>query len=350
MRINSTLTLISILLLLVAAESGCSYWANKLIVTKPGVVKYNNVFSDSLLAMKLDMVSKSIIKVNCYADYRTWLFDEKSKMVKQGLSDEAIFTKASAGISSNEAVSGTAILIHSDSTHIALLTCAHIVNFPDTVISYFEGSDQSSNKYIQSISIKSQQKVFARGLPDGGNIAVLISDRSLDIAILGREYESPKTSIPVYPCKVGKSTQLEWGSYLYLLGYPQGQLMITSGMASKPAVPGEQFIIDALFNEGFSGGIVLAMNGISHEPEFVGFGRSVSARSEYIIKPEKENYEKLYNPKIPYKGETYVKLRKDINYGITYVVPVEKIVDFYMQNRITLIQKGINLDSFFNNN
>jgi hypothetical protein len=116
----------------------------------------------------------------------------------------------------------------------------------------------------------------------------------------------------------------------------------------KPAVRGEQFIVDALFNEGFSGGIVLAISTNSHEPQFVGFGRSVSARSEYILKPEKENYEMIYNPKIPYIGDTYVKLRKDINYGITYVVPVEKIIAFYKQNRLLLIQKGFNLDSFFN--
>jgi hypothetical protein len=350
MRINRYFALFILFLVIIAIESGCNFRSGKTIMVKPGSANYINVFGDSMLTKKLDEISKSIRKVSCYADYRTYVFDDKSKMVKSGLSDETIFSRAIASISSNEAISGTAIVIYCDSTHVALLTCAHVVNFPDTVISYFEASDLESNKFIQSISIKVQQKVLVRGLPDGGSISVQVSDRSSDIAILETEYETPKTIVPFYSCKVGKSTHLEWGSYLYLLGYPQGQLMITGGMASKPVVPGEQFIVDALFNEGFSGGIVLAMTSASHEPEFVGFGRSVSARSEYILKPEKENYEFSYNPKIPYKGETFARLRKDINYGITYVVPVEKIIGFYQKNRTLLVQKGINLDSFFTEN
>lgn len=348
MRINMYSALLLLLLVTIVTETGCSYKAGKNILNKSGSPKYTNVFGDSILADKLDAISKSVCKINCYADYRTYVFDENIKMVKSGLSGEEIFLKARASISSNEAVSGTATVIYSDSTRVALLTCAHIVNFPDTVFGYFESSDLESIKFIQSISVRMQQKVFVRGLPVGGNIEVLVTDRSNDIAILGKVYETPKAIVPVYSCKAGKSEQLEWGSYLYLLGYPQGQLMITGGMASKPAVPGEQFIVDALFNEGFSGGIVLAMNYSSHVPEFVGFGRSVSARSEYILKPEKENYEFSYNPKIPYEGETFVRLRKDINYGITYVVPVEKVIDFYQKNRDFLIQKGFNLDSFFN--
>ncbi|MEI6748164.1 MAG: serine protease [Bacteroidota bacterium] len=347
MRINKYLALFVLLLVITLSESGCSYKGGKAIIQESGSAKYVNVFGDSLLAIKLGEISKSVRKVNCYADYRTYIFYENSKMVKSGLSDEAIFSKAMASISSNEAVSGTATVIYSDSTHIALLTCAHIVNFPDTVISYFEGSDLASNKYIQSISVKEKQQVFVRGLPDGGSIDVFLSDTPSDIAILGKVYDTPKTKVPVMSAKVGKSTLLEWGSYLYLLGYPLGQQMITGGMASKPVAPGEQFIVDALFNEGFSGGLVMAISSCNQDPEFIGFGRSVSARSEYILKPEKENYEFSYNPKIPYKGEAFVRLRKDINYGITYVVPVEKVFDFYQKNRPVLIQKGIDLDSFF---
>jgi len=347
MRTNNYLIIISLLIVLTATESGCSFRESKTASGKQQQEKYLNVFSDSLLSKKLEDISKSVCKVSCYAIYRTYLFDENSKMLRRDLSDELLFARARASISSNEAVSGTATVIYSDSNHIALLTCAHIVNFPDTVVSYYEESDLESGKYIQSISVKEKQQVFVRGMPDGGKMEILISDRISDISILGKIYENPGKTLPVFAFNLGKSTQLKWGSYLYLIGYPLGQLMITGGMGSKPVVPADEFVIDALFNEGFSGGIVLAINSTTHSPELVGIGRSVSARSEYILKPEKENYEISYNPKTAYRGETYVKLRRDINYGITYVVPSEKIREFYLKNRAFLLENGINLDSFF---
>jgi hypothetical protein len=42
-----------------------------------------------------------------------------------------------------------------------------------------------------------------------------------------------------------------------------------------------------------------------------------------------------------------VNQKKDINYGITSVVSIDQIKQFYMGNRKNLLSKGFNFDDFF---
>ena len=76
MKINTYLILFSLLLILVATEGGCNYRSGKAIMQKSGPERYVNVFADSILAKNLDKISESVRKVNCYADYRTYVFEE----------------------------------------------------------------------------------------------------------------------------------------------------------------------------------------------------------------------------------------------------------------------------------
>jgi hypothetical protein len=66
-----------------------------------------------------------------------------------------------------------------------------------------------------------------------------------------------------------------------------------------------------------------------------------------VIRPEKENHEFIYNQAIPYTGDLYVEQKKDINYGVTTLVSINQIRNFYSENRNTLLEVGFNLDKFF---
>jgi hypothetical protein len=328
---------------------GCSIKSN---LTHPSFVKdgkYDSEFPSTDCSAQLETILKSVRKVNCYVSYRTYVFGEKSHTTLADLSSDHVFSSADASLYTNEATSGTALIIQSDANRIALLTCAHIVNLPDTIISWSEFQDLESNKYIRSISFKVKEQITIRDVPEGAKFTLLACDQKRDLAVLGREYSTPQFNqdLPAFPYPTGHSAELNWGDFLYLAGYPTGQLMVTKGIVSKTNDTENNFLTDAPFNEGFSGGIVMAIRDGIPNFELVGIGRSVTAGTEYYIKPEKEIYEYNYNPSIPYDGPLYVKQKKEINYGVTWVVPIDRIRDFYLDNRLKINSSGYQLDSFF---
>lgn len=329
--------------------AGCSGKTFKTVYPSLHDGKYDTEFPYASCSAELETMMKSLKRINCYTSYRTYVFGEHSKITLNQLKDFSLTDVSEASILTNEAVSGTAMIVYSGPSAMAILTCAHVVDLPDTLISYLEFSDLGANKYIYSISLKEKEQIYVRDIPDGSKFSLLASDKQLDIAILGRTFEVETQSgrMPVYPFPAGNSDELEWGNFLYLAGYPAGQQMITKGIVSKAVDRSGNFLTDAPFNEGFSGGLALAVrDGVPHF-EWVGIGRSVSARTEYFLKPEKENYEFNYNPSVPYRGDLYVHQKRDINYGITWVIPINEIRKFYYQNRKKIRDAGFNLDAVF---
>jgi hypothetical protein len=134
------------------------------------------------------------------------------------------------------------------------------------------------------------------------------------------------------------------------MGYPAGYQMVTRGIVSNPKVNRKgEFLIDALFNQGISGGIVLAVRDGVPNFELVGIAKSVSASYKNVLKPVHESHQEMYNPNIPYEDELYVKVEKEINYGITFTISIAEIRNLYYFNRDVFISHGANLDGFFSN-
>jgi hypothetical protein len=307
---------------------------------------YDTEFPYASCSAQLNDILKSIKKVNCYTQYRTYIFGNQSTTTIGQLKNGSVVEKAEASISSNEATSGSALVIISNSRQMLLLTCAHIVNLPDTIISYteYEGLE---GPFIHSISIKIKQQLVVKDVPENNRFSIICSDEKKDLALIGRTFAPEVNNVtPHFSYPVGNSDDLEWGSFLYLAGFPAGQLMITKGIVSKAPDKNANFLTDASFNEGFSGGIALAVRDGVPNFELVGIGRSVSARTEYQLKPEKEIYEFTYNPSIPYKGNVYVKQKKEINYGVTFVIPINQVVDFIKQNQSQLSGSGFDVNLF----
>lgn len=327
--------------------AGCTKHISKIPGREMQTSRYYSELPYPNCSADLERITHSVKKVNCYATYRTYVFGENSRITLGDLLGNDLLEQSQARVDNNESVSGTALVIYSDSEKIALLTCAHIAVFPDTVIRWSEHSDLQSNRYIHSISVKLKQQLYVRDIPDGGPIKVLASSVKDDIALLGRELRQPAPVAEVFGYPVGHSDLLEFGSFVYLLGYPLGQLMVTRGVVSKPYDQDGNFITDAPFNEGFSGGIAVAVRKDKPELEFVGMGRSVAARTGYTLKPERQIHEYSYNPAVPYSGNIYVKEEKEINYGISFFIPVNRLKSFYDENRKSLLQEGFNLDGFF---
>ncbi|MDO9510778.1 MAG: serine protease [Bacteroidales bacterium] len=309
--------------------------------------KYDSEFPYRACSDQLLVISQSVKKLNTYADYSMYYFSENHKVKRSDIHKTEILQKAIQVSRSNESLSGTATVIQSDDGHVALLTCAHIVNFPDTIVSYFENKEQSE-KYVYSLAIKTSYIIFVRDFPERANLEILAMDTEEDIAILGQKIQQKDRKIPVFSYPLGHSKSLEWGSFVYVMGYPMGYPMITKGIVSNPDYDNKgSFLIDAILNTGFSGGVVMAIKDGVPNFELVGLGRSVSATHEYFLKPAHQRHEIVYNPYLPYEEEIFVGIRRDINYGITHVISTEKLKRFYQQNKKQLYEKGFDLSGFF---
>jgi hypothetical protein len=281
------------------------------------------------------------------AYYKAYIFSEEQN-VKYSDIDKITIKKLAKEIQFfNESVSGTATIMYYDSENVGLLTCAHIGNYPDTVVTYF--NPEIEDKTVKQISIKVRDHYFVNELPGTGDYDVIVSDKKRDLAILRKKVtKDPFQKIKPLKYPIGNSENLELGNFVYIIGYPMGHKMITRGIVSNTRDnKSSSFLIDALFNRGFSGGIILAIRDGVPNFELVGLAKSVSARNEYLLTPS-INGNKEYHPNFPYDGDTYVKRFEGINYGITYTISTEDIRNFIIENMSVLKENELNLDYLIN--
>ncbi len=339
-----TLLLIPVLALFIS----CSRHIYKNIYPTLNDGKYDSEFPYKSSSTELQKVTETVKKLNCTAYYKSYVFDEESHVLPGQLSSKFIKQKASKEIYFNNSVAGTATIVFARGTKVALITCAHVVDFPDTIISYVPSEREiERNMYVQSISFKQRQSNFIPDFSEGGELDILEMDKASDIAILGKEFSKPPLPpVPVFNYPLGDAKQLEWGSFVYLIGYPKGFQMITKGIVSSPDRDKKGgFIVDALFNKGFSGGIVLAIRDGVPNFELVGMANSVAVDVDYLLAPNKEVEMMGYDPRIPYRDKIYVAVNKEINYGITFVISTESIRQFIRTNLDEFRLKGYDLSS-----
>jgi hypothetical protein len=306
--------------------------------------KYDTEFPYKECADQLNDIAQTIKQINYIAYYRSYLFSIESNVQISTVNDAINNDIFEEMVYYNESVSGTGTVIYYENNNLALLTCAHIGNYPDTSITYFESLNEEEPTVIQNISIKIRENYFVNGIPGATDFSPILVDQQKDIAILGKRHVlDPFRQIKVFDYPAGRSEELDWGSFVYIFGYPMGHKMVTKGIVSNPedALSGS-FIIDALFNRGFSGGIILAIKDGVPNFELVGMVKSVSASYDYILKPDQTTDENPYNTYIPYKGSSFIKRDETINYGITFTVSIEEIRKFLIANNNELRMLGYN--------
>lgn len=332
--------ILSVLLAFVALN--CSGRITTLVYPTLHDKKYDSEFPYRDCSEQLEAIGESVKIVYSTATYRTYLFPEGSHVLPGSITMELLNGYYQKSLVAQSSVSGTATVIYFDGRRLALLTCAHVVEFQDTIFAFYPDVP-----FVQSVSILVRQTNFIRDLPEGGELEILAKDEKNDIALLGREFESvPPGPVPVFSYPMGKSKNLQWGTFIYIIGYPMGYKMITKGIVSSPNRDGRgSFLTDAPMNMGLSGGIILAiLDGVPNF-ELVGIAKAVSASSEYVLVPE-PSYDQTTPGSVPFKGEAFVTLKQSIRYGVTYAVSTEVIRDLVMVNRSRLEARGFHLNSF----
>jgi hypothetical protein len=310
--------------------------------------RYDSEFPYKNASEQLEEISNSVKMLNYIVYYKAYLFSENQKMLQSDKNKKRKIDKAIDIVYFNETVSGTATIIFYDGIKVGLLTCAHIGDFPDTVLTYFEPPIGQKKQIIKKMAIKIREHYYVNEIPGEGDFEVVVSDKKRDLALLAKKaLHDPFQKIRSFKYPFGKSSDLELGSFVYIIGYPMGHKMITKGIVSNTRdKKSDSFLIDALFNRGFSGGIILAIRDGVPNFELVGMAKSVSAKNRYFLTPVPLNMQSQYDPYFPYTGDIHVKKFEDINYGITYTISTDEIINFLKENEIQLLQKGFNFNYF----
>lgn len=307
-----------------------------------GDKSYNSELPEKIISDEIEFVTSTVRKLNIMAFYTTYDFAPGAIIDKSNLNESNLIIRASKTSMRTESVAGTAIIIYYDNLLAGMLTCNHVVDFPDTIITWYRSRVQG----IKSIAIKEKQNNYVLGLPEGNDVVVVAKDKNNDIAFLKKQLKMTGAGINVLNYPVGNSKDIGWGSRVYIVGYPLGNLMVTDGMVSKPRnVIGDRFLLDATFNQGISGSPVLALKHSSPYFELVGMATSASAKSIEYLKPaeSKEAIQSTEN----YTGSMVVDRERMINYGVTYSVTIDRIQKFLKSNYDLLKAEGFDPDKFF---
>ena len=297
----------------------------------------------------LEQIVESVRLLNASAQYDRFDFSREEAIRLSDITTTFIKENRDKRVIMQDYAVGTATLIYADKKRIAVLTCAHVVDFPDTVVTYYATEEGASDSVIQKIAIKTRQRIHLSDIRQGEDVKILALDRNLDVAILGKELLfRPASPMPILPCTLGKARELSWGNFVYVIGFPAGKKMITRGIISNPNRGSQHgFLVDALFNRGFSGGIVLAVRDGIPNFELVGIVNSVAADTYVRLAPDPGYDKSLVDTYIPYTGKLYLRSEKKINYGISFGISIEAILDFMKRNAIALKNAGYRMDRFF---
>ncbi|MGE5430451.1 MAG: S1 family peptidase [Syntrophomonadaceae bacterium] len=314
--------------------------------------RYDSEFPNKNCSKQLEEISESIKLINSVAYYRTIYFSKESHLQKSALNSVSIKKYGTRVEYMDNTASGTATVIYSNFNRVAVMTCAHVVNFEDTLYSFFKAPGGGASSFVQSISIKERQANYIADFPDDGELDIINIDSNVDVAILGMEFRhQPEEKIKVFSYPLGQAKDLEWGSFVYIFGYPMGYKTLTKAIVSSPNRDKTgSFIIDAVFNRGFSGGIILAVRDGIPNFELVGMIKALFADYEYVVRPSKDYDLDQYDPLVPYNKDLYVERRMNIKYGLSKAIPIESIKKYFTDHESLFYSRGYNFNDFVNKN
>lgn len=230
---------------------------------------------------------------------------------------------------------------------VTLLTNHHATHFPDTVVEYVETAGRTppappGRRRIDRISVRRAQYNLVMDRAGIQPFDILARDVQSDLALIGASYPigTEGRVLSVLQVQVGDADRLSWGSFVYVLGHPGGYPMVTRGIVSDPRREATaSFLIDGLWNEGISGGPILAVRGQDGSLEWVGIARAAAGRLEHRLTPDPESIQALDQRQL-YEGRIYLEEIQRILYGISLSVPMTTIREFINRNRADLRRRG----------
>ena len=351
-----------LILLLFLFYSGCAQQVIKYEASHIKDGKYDSEFPNQPTSVHLNHILNSVHLISILAFYQSHHFSYEDGITKDDLRSGDLDLEAFEQMIFEQPAAGTATLAYLHNNKMAFLTCAHIVNFPDTVITYYKDEEKEDTDIIKTFIKKIKQTNNVINQPVANDFDILLVDDEKDLAIIGKEFEWAEMysiqqeinkrfnkPLRVLDITLGKAEELDWGDFVYILGFPLSKKMVSRAIVSSPNYDkNHSFILDAYLQKGISGGIVLAIRDGIPNLEFVGIARGVSGRTEYLVVPEIEDKPSVWELMKPYRGKIFRKKHEFIEPGMTYTISIESIMTFIDDHENELKDKGYNSKLFLN--
>jgi len=291
--------------------------------------KYDSEFPNVPTSEYLEEIGNSVKLVNIMVSYRVYDLPLEIRKTGEYIDEDEIKKIALNEYYITSPASGTATVIYNYNQRIALISCAHIFNFPDTLIIYQSDDQGKALPYLESVYFKVEQHITIPGLPEISNYEILVTDLEKDIVVLGKTYKD-ETMMGSAPFKYpkGRASELKPGTFVFLFGYPRGIQMVSTAIVGQANRDHDNnFIIDAAVHNGISGGPVFALRDGPPNFEMVGMVFAIAGEQMQFLGPDDtRSYEA--NKQNKYMGDIYLKSTRQIVYGITYAKSMESIENF----------------------
>lgn len=303
--------------------------------------KYDTEFPFYNASGELEKISNSIRIINCLAFYRRYKFTESANITLTKLKNIDWEEKAVYTETFNKSSSGTATIIAKSYNKVTMLTSAHIVEFTDTLYSFYSDGSGAPTENLESVSVKIRQSFYSN-FPGGSELEIIVSDADNDVALIGADISGFSPSdIKYYNYKLGNSYELTWGTFVYIFSFPFHNKMITKGIVSRPESDDSKFfLIDAVLNRGSSGGIVLAVRDGVPNFELVGIISWMPAEHTNVLTPMQLVNDQKYQINSKYSGDSFIGDIENVKYGITKAVTIEKVKETIRKNAHAISIKG----------
>ncbi len=314
--------------------------------------KYDSEYPGTPTSKALVSISKSVYQISSLTFYRQFYFNQGQQITRELILEKNIPLQPLAYFSQivEKPTAGTGTVISYQNNRIVVLTCAHIISAPDTLIQFFRDSNGNETPFIERVNIKLRQSLNVIGLPVVDDLEVIAIDQEVDLALIGAKISiHPKKLPSVFNYPLGQSDELEMGVFVYLFGFPHGKKMVLSSIVSAPVNEKKYFIVNATMHNGISGGLVLALrDGVPHF-ELVGIINALSAFHQVVLRPEPGITAEDIMPSQPYSGNVYLVEQAQIIDGISFAIPAETIKSFLERQRKSLEGKSYFISTAFEN-
>ena len=309
---------------------------------QPGDGAYDSEFPSAPATQELTRIAETVRMINVIASYRRNEFPLQAHVRTVDVRTAPVLQFSERVVTLNRRASGSALVIQADHRRLALLSCAHVVRFADTIYTFHAGSDKRPTEYVRTMSVKQDQEIYVRGISGGRRLEILAIDDSLDLVLLGKRYdEDLPPSIVSLPYPAGKAEDLGWGTFVYVFGYPAGYRMLTRAIVSSPNRDKDgSFLLDASAKPGYSGGAVFAIRDGIPNFELVGLVKSSKGPIEFTVSPTHEGESFEGDLTVPYQGDLYVELRSDLDHGVAEAIPAEMVTQFLRVHHDRLRAQG----------
>jgi hypothetical protein len=292
----------------------------------------------------LARVGESVKMLSTVAYYRNYIIPASARLTAGEVTPAVLARYSPEATYTNTTLAASTIILSCQARRILLLSSAHVLDYPDTTLAFHADAEGRPGTFVRAVSVKEKQVNYVAVLPEGGELEILAIDSNLDVAILGRSFfNDPCPAFKPADLPRGNASELEWGTYVFIFGYPSGVRMVTAGIVSSPRRDrNASFLVDAASNRGFSGGPVLALRDGVPNFELVGTVRQVSVHASYVLVPEREDGRE-YDPGMPYQGRVFPERLTEIDHGMTQVTSSEVIHEFLESSRERVESLGYSL-------